>query len=67
MLGVAAGYVLGAKAGRQRYDQLKDATSRISSIEPVQSALESTAEPRSRVKLLVSKGLRATSDMLRDG
>ncbi len=66
MLGVAAGYVLGARAGRQRYDQIKDATTRISSTEPVQVALETTAEPRSRLQHLVSKGLRATSDLLRD-
>ena len=66
MIGVAAGYVLGARAGRERYDQLRSATTRIAEQEPVQAALEATSEPRSKVQQVLGRGLRATSNLLRD-
>lgn len=36
IVGAAVGYVMGAKAGRQRYDQIMDAFGRISGDERVQ-------------------------------
>ena len=65
ILGVGVGYVLGARAGRPRYDQIKTATSKIAETEPVQTALEATAEPRSKAQVLLGKGLRAASRGLR--
>lgn len=36
MLGAAAGYVLGTKAGRERYEQLRSIWRKVSMSEPVQ-------------------------------
>lgn len=35
-VGLAAGYVLGARAGRQRYEQIKDKAQEVWELEPVQ-------------------------------
>jgi len=67
VLGVAAGYVLGARAGRDRYEQIKTATAKIAEQEQVQVALDATAEPRSVAQDLLGKGLRAASRGLRAG
>ncbi len=40
LAGVAAGYILGARAGRQRYEQIKLLTARAWASEPVQSGLQ---------------------------
>lgn len=66
VLGVAVGYVLGARAGRSRYEQIMAATAKITEQEQVQAALEATAEPRSKAQRLVGNGLRGASRLLRD-
>ena len=67
VLGVAVGYVLGARAGRARYEQLADAAGRVVATEPVQAALDATAEPRSRTQQLLADQLRAAGRRLRTG
>ncbi|NND03831.1 MAG: hypothetical protein HKN91_13695 [Acidimicrobiia bacterium] len=67
IVGVGVGYVLGARAGRDRYEQLKTATSKIAEQEQVQVALEATAEPRSKAQELFAKGLRSASSALKNG
>ena len=67
VLGVAVGYVLGARAGRDRYEQIKTATAKLAEQEQVQVALEATAEPRSTAQRLMGKSLRAASRGLRAG
>ena len=65
VLGVAAGYILGARAGRERDEQIKTATAKIAEQEQVQVALDATAEPRSTAQRLMGKSLRAASRTLR--
>ncbi|ONK14647.1 hypothetical protein [Streptomyces sp. MP131-18] len=42
--GVAVGYVLGAKAGRERYDQLREAAERVRSNPAVRNAVDSATQ-----------------------
>ncbi|KQU65194.1 hypothetical protein [Phycicoccus sp. Root101] len=42
--GVAAGYVLGAKAGQKRYEQIRGRASQVWSSEPVQHRVETVKE-----------------------
>ena len=44
LLAVAIGYVLGAKAGRQRYEQIKSAATRVKDEPHVRSAAATVAE-----------------------
>ena len=65
IIGVGIGYVLGARAGRERYEQLKTATAKLAEQEQVQVALEATAAPRSKAQELFAKGLRSASSALK--
>jgi hypothetical protein len=40
MAGLAVGYVLGAKAGQKRYEQIRDRANQLWSSEPVQTRVE---------------------------
>jgi hypothetical protein len=42
--GVAAGYILGAKAGQRRYEQIKGRATQLWSSDPVQTRVESARE-----------------------
>jgi len=44
VVGLTAGYVLGARAGRQRYEQIKDAYLRVYSTPAVQKQVDKVAE-----------------------
>ena len=44
LAGAAVGYVLGARAGRARYEQISDLASRVAATEPVQRARETAVE-----------------------
>ena len=46
--GLAAGYVLGTKAGRQRYDQLMQTVNKVKSDPAVQSAIETVQNQAGR-------------------
>lgn len=44
LAGAAAGYVLGTKAGKQRYQQIKSGASRVWSSQPVQAKVGDVSE-----------------------
>lgn len=65
VIGVAVGYAIGARGGRSLYDEVRNAASRVGSMEPAPTLPDTTAEPRSRMQQLLGDGLRATSKLLR--
>ena len=72
LLGAAAGYVLGARAGRQRYEQIRSGASRAWQSQPVQKQV-STAKYAAKTKAVpaardaVSTATAATGNKLREG
>jgi hypothetical protein len=68
--GMAAGYVLGARAGRQRYEQIRQTSGKVWNSGPVQKQV-STAKEVARTKAapvvadMVADAARATGDKLR--
>ncbi len=70
--GLATGYVLGAKAGRQRYEQIRRTSEKVWSSGPVQKQVEN-AKDVARTKAapvvadLVADAARATGEKLRQG
>ena len=68
--GVAAGYVLGSRAGRQRYEQIRRTSGKVWNSGPVQKQVASAKEV-ARTKAapvvadMVADAARATSDKLR--
>ena len=44
MVGVAVGYVLGSRAGRERYEQIKAQAEKVWNLEPVQEQVEKAKE-----------------------
>ena len=71
LVGAAAGYVLGARAGRQRYEQIKRVSQRVWTSEPVEArkadlriAAKTKAAPF--VAEMVSDAARATAVKLRE-
>jgi hypothetical protein len=65
-LGVAVGYALGAKGGRQWYEQFKNLAAPPPVAAPAPPVLEEPVSPRSKVQQLIGDGLRASSKMLRE-
>jgi hypothetical protein len=66
-MGIAVGYALGAKGGRQWYEEFKNAAARDAAPEPAPPVSDVTAvDARSRMQQLIGNGLRASSRMLRD-
>jgi hypothetical protein len=70
VIGGAIGYVLGAKAGRERYEQIVRWSRKVAATEPVQrfgekgkAVAELGAE---RARLAVSEGMDVASEKLRD-
>ncbi|WP_286175876.1 protoporphyrinogen oxidase [Arthrobacter sp. NEB 688] len=72
MAGLAAGYVLGAKAGKQRYEQIRRTSSKVWHSGPVQNQV-AQAKEAARTKAapvvadLVADAARATGERLRQG
>ncbi len=70
IVGLGAGYVLGAKAGRERYDQIMALVERFTSNEQVNAVVEqaalATAVPRTRARGAMSSGLRAAGEHIRN-
>lgn len=70
--GVAVGYVLGARAGRQRYEQIRRTSEKVWNSGPVQKQV-ATAKEAARTKAapmvadLVADAARATGEKLRAG
>ena len=72
LAGMAAGYVLGAKAGRQRYEQIRRTSDKVWNSQPVQKQV-AVAKDAARTKAapvvadLVADAARATGERLRQG
>ena len=70
--GLAAGYVLGAKAGTRRYEQIRSTSTKVWNSEPVQKQV-GVAKEAARTKAapviadLVSDAAKATGERLRQG
>jgi uncharacterized membrane-anchored protein YhcB (DUF1043 family) len=59
LIGLAIGYVLGAKAGRERYDQIVNTCKRLTEIDSVQKATD-------KVKQTVGEGMTSASEAIRN-
>ncbi len=71
LVGAAAGYVLGARAGKQRYEQIKRVSRQVWTSEPVEarkSDLRIAAKTKAApfVAEMVSDAARATAEKLRE-
>lgn len=70
LAGMAVGYVLGAKAGKQRYEQIKQVSAKAWRSQPVQTQVESAKEV-AKTKVapvaadMVADAARATGEKLR--
>lgn len=70
LAGLAAGYVLGARAGKQRYDQIKTVSGKVWQSKPVQQQV-SAAKESARTKAapvvadFVADAAKATGEKLR--
>ncbi len=68
--GLGIGYVLGARAGRERYDQLMRAWYRARSNERVAGAIEVAGDltemPRAKARGVMGNGLRAAGAAIRE-
>ena len=69
VIGLGLGYVLGAKAGRARYDQMKSALEKATEQPQVHDAIERTTQltsgPREKSKAILSDQLRNASELIR--
>jgi hypothetical protein len=70
--GLATGYVLGAKAGRHRYEQIRATSGKVWNSQPVQKQVESAKEVAKTkaapvVADMVADAARATGEKLRQG
>jgi hypothetical protein len=59
LIGLAVGYVLGAKAGKERYDQIVSTAKRFTEIDSVQRASD-------KVKQTVGEGMTSASEAIRN-
>jgi hypothetical protein len=70
VLGLGVGYVLGARAGRQRYEQIVDLWKQLTGSPQVQGAADKTREAASagarRGLTVVQRGVAKTGEAVRD-
>jgi hypothetical protein len=70
VLGFGVGYVLGARAGRQRYEQIVDLWNRVTGSPQVQGAADRTREAASagaqRGLTVVQRGVAKTGEAVRE-
>ncbi|MFZ0493119.1 MAG: hypothetical protein WAM81_07945 [Acidimicrobiia bacterium] len=59
LIGLAVGYVLGAKAGKERYDQIVNTFKRLTDVDSVQKATD-------KVKKTVGEGMTNASEAIRN-
>ncbi|WP_151526403.1 YtxH domain-containing protein [Serinicoccus kebangsaanensis] len=62
LVGAAAGYVLGARAGRERYDQIADQANKAWSNPKVQETVEQVKAKAPELSQKVSEQAKATAD-----
>jgi hypothetical protein len=66
LIGFGAGYVLGAKAGRERYDQIKKTFDSLAGNSRVQELAEKGKAVAGLGAERVSQGLHQASDVIRE-
>lgn len=70
-LGLAIGYVLGTKAGRQRYEQIRSLWGTVSQSEPAQQigaeVRDVAAKAGSTIEEKASEGVSKVTEMVRGG
>ena len=70
VVGLAAGYVLGAKAGRQRYEQIVKVTETVAAVPPIRQLIDETKEladaGTTKAREVVSDQLHTVSNQVRD-
>lgn len=70
IVGFAVGYVLGAKAGRERYEQIRATFDRLASSEPVQhfaeNAMDLADDATAKLRDQMGEGLQDISKTIRD-
>jgi hypothetical protein len=72
LAGLAAGYVLGARAGRQRYEQIRRTSEKVWNSDPVRKQVENAKDVAKTkaapvVADMVADAARATGEKLRQG
>jgi hypothetical protein len=66
VVGVGVGFVLGARAGRERYDQLKTAFDKVRTNETVQRATATADRSTAKVRRAAGAGLVTASDKIKE-
>ena len=66
IIGLGVGYVLGARAGRERYEQIKSAVDGILGNENVQKATAVADRTTQRARTAAGNGLVSASNTVRD-
>lgn len=65
LIGVGIGYILGAKAGRERYEQLADQASKVWTDPRVQSKVEDVKEQAPQVAAKVGESAKTVAETAR--
>ncbi len=65
-VGLGVGFVLGARAGRERYDQLKGAYDSVRSNETVQKVTSTADRSTAKVRRAAGQGLVTASDKIKE-
>jgi gas vesicle protein len=70
MVGFAAGYVLGTKAGQERYEEIRDGFNRLMGTEPAQQLQAEVRQAAERAGALIeektSEGMSKVSDKVNE-
>jgi hypothetical protein len=70
ILGLGIGYVLGTKAGRERYEQIKKVAGRIAETDTAQQLMEKGGAVAdlgaTRAKQVMSEGIATAAEKIRD-
>ncbi|MDF1596815.1 MAG: YtxH domain-containing protein [Acidimicrobiia bacterium] len=70
IIGLAIGYVLGAKAGRERYEQIRKFAGRVAETDTARQLIEKGSAVAdlgaARAKQVVSEGMSTAADKIRE-
>ena len=66
VVGLGVGFVLGARAGRERYDQLKGAYDSVRSNETVRKITSTADRSTAKVRRAAGQGLVTASDKIKE-
>ena len=66
LVGLGVGFILGARAGRERYDQIKAAFDRVRMNKNVQRATATADRSTAKVRRAAGQGLVTASDKIKE-